>query len=73
LDRRSHLGGAFGVLCWGDRWNAIYSTLGERFMAPNERPTNPNQQPVELNRTSLYLGLLLIFVLGILFSSYFFN
>ncbi|MFM7560427.1 photosystem II reaction center protein L, partial [Cylindrospermopsis raciborskii] len=29
--------------------------------------------PVELNRTSLYLGLLLIFVLGILFSSYFFN
>jgi photosystem II PsbL protein len=42
-------------------------------MAPNDRPTNPNQQPVELNRTSLYLGLLLIFVLGILFSSYFFN
>ncbi len=28
---------------------------------------NPNKQPVELNRTSLYLGLLLIFVLGILF------
>jgi photosystem II PsbL protein len=38
-----------------------------------ERQTNPNKQSVELNRTSLYLGLLLIFVLGILFSSYFFN
>ena len=38
-----------------------------------ERQTNPNRQPVELNRTSLYLGLLLVAVLGILFSSYFFN
>lgn len=38
-----------------------------------ERSSNPNKQPVELNRTSLYLGLLLIFTLGILFSSYFFN
>ncbi|TAG92841.1 MAG: photosystem II reaction center protein L [Oscillatoriales cyanobacterium] len=38
-----------------------------------ERAPNPNEQPVELNRTSLYLGLLMIFVLGILFSSYFFN
>ena len=38
-----------------------------------DRIPNPNRQPVELNRTSLYLGLLLIFVLGILFSSYFFN
>ncbi|MDY6937522.1 MAG: photosystem II reaction center protein L [Cyanobacteriota bacterium] len=37
------------------------------------RSPNPNRQPVELNRTSLYLGLLLVFVLGILFSSYFFN
>ncbi|NJN61019.1 MAG: photosystem II reaction center protein L, partial [Coleofasciculaceae cyanobacterium RL_1_1] len=26
------------------------------------RSPNPNRQPVELNRTSLYLGLLLIFV-----------
>ncbi|NKB17920.1 MAG: photosystem II reaction center protein L [Pseudanabaena sp. CRU_2_10] len=34
---------------------------------------NPNSQPVELNRTSLYLGLLLIFVTVLLFSSYFFN
>ncbi|BAD78565.1 photosystem II PsbL protein [Synechococcus elongatus PCC 6301] len=30
------------------------------------RSTNPNKQPVELNRTSLFLGLLLVFVLGIL-------
>ena len=29
---------------------------------------NPNKQPVELNRTSLYWGLLLIFVLAVLFS-----
>ena len=34
---------------------------------------NPNRQAVELNRTSLYWGLLLIFVLAVLFSSYFFN
>ncbi|MBD2159118.1 MAG: photosystem II reaction center protein L [Limnothrix sp.] len=38
-----------------------------------ERSPNPNKQPVELNRTSLYLGLLFIFVIGILMSSYFFN
>lgn len=34
---------------------------------------NPNSQPVELNRTSLFLGLLLILVTVLLFSSYFFN
>jgi hypothetical protein len=33
---------------------------------------NPNIQAVELNRTSLFWGLLLIFVLAV-FSSYFFN
>jgi photosystem II PsbL protein len=38
-----------------------------------DRNTNPNRQPVEVNRTSLFLGLLLIAVLGVLFSSYFFN
>ena len=38
-----------------------------------QRNPNPNQLPVELNRTSLILGLLLVFVTGILFSSYFFN
>jgi len=35
--------------------------------------SNPNKQNVELNRTSLYWGLLLIFVLAVLFSSYIFN
>nr|UBT70058.1 photosystem II protein L [Solanum tuberosum]UBT70388.1 photosystem II protein L [Solanum tuberosum]UBT70604.1 photosystem II protein L [Solanum tuberosum]UBT70676.1 photosystem II protein L [Solanum tuberosum]DAC84824.1 TPA_asm: photosystem II reaction center protein L [Nicotiana paniculata] len=35
--------------------------------------SNPNEQNVELNRTSLYWGLLLIFVLAFLFSNYFFN
>jgi photosystem II PsbL protein len=54
----------------GDRRYAVYPTLGVCFM---ERNSNPNRQPVELNRTSLYLGLLLVAVLGILFSSYFFN
>ncbi len=34
-----------------------------------QRNPNPNQLPVELNRTSLFLGLLLVFVTGILFSS----
>lgn len=34
---------------------------------------NPNKQSVELNRTSLYWGLLLIFVLAVLFSSSIFN
>jgi photosystem II PsbL protein len=38
-----------------------------------QKSPNPNSQPVELNRTSLFLGLLLVAVLGILFSSYFFN
>ncbi len=38
-----------------------------------EKTPNPNSQGVELNRTSLYMGLLMIFTLGILFSSYFFN
>jgi photosystem II PsbL protein len=38
-----------------------------------EKSPNPNGQQVELNRTSLFLGLLIVFVLGILFSSYFFN
>jgi photosystem II PsbL protein len=52
-----------------DRRHAVYSKVGKTV----ERTPNPNRQPVELNRTSLYLGLLLIFVLGILFSSYFFN
>jgi hypothetical protein len=35
--------------------------------------SNPNEEPVELNRSSFYWGLLLFFVLAVLFSSYFFN
>nr|YP_004891252.1 photosystem II protein L [Larix decidua]BAJ19754.1 photosystem II protein L [Larix decidua]BAK86558.1 photosystem II protein L [Larix decidua] len=35
--------------------------------------SNPNKQNVGLNRTSLFWGLLLIFVLAVLFSNYFFN
>ena len=38
-----------------------------------ERNPNPNNLPVELNRTSLYLGLLLVFTIGVLFTSCFFN
>ena len=34
---------------------------------------NPNSSPVELNQTSMYWGLLLNFVVTVLFSSYFFN
>jgi len=34
---------------------------------------NPNKQAVEFNRGSLFSGLLFIFVLAVLFSSYFFN
>jgi photosystem II PsbL protein len=67
----SYAGSAVSLLLRRDRSNAIYSTIGETTMA--DRTPNPNNQPVELNRTSLYLGLLLVFVLGILFSSYFFN
>ena len=38
-----------------------------------ERNPNPNSLPVELNRTSLYQGVLFVATCGILFSSYFFN
>lgn len=58
------------LLLGRDRIYAIYSSVGKVMV---NRSPNPNKQPVELNRTSLYLGLLLVFVLGILFSSYFFN
>merc|ERR1712129_126357 len=47
-----------------------------RFVAvqalPEPRP-NDAMLPVELNRTSLYWGLLCILILSVLFSSYFFN
>ena len=47
----------------------ILDIRGKKFMTG----PNPNKQAVELNRTSLYWGLLLTFVLAVLFSSYFFN
>jgi len=57
--------------------NAIYSTinLNDKFYLQCKAMTqpNPNKQSVELNRTSLYWGLLLIFVLAVSFSNYFFN
>merc|ERR1719188_1885153 len=39
---------------------------------PEPRP-NEEMLPVDLNRTSLYWGLLTITILSVLFSSYFFN
>nr|YP_009975097.1 photosystem II protein L [Drypetes chevalieri]YP_009975172.1 photosystem II protein L [Drypetes diopa]YP_009975247.1 photosystem II protein L [Drypetes hainanensis]YP_009975321.1 photosystem II protein L [Drypetes indica]YP_009975397.1 photosystem II protein L [Drypetes lateriflora]YP_009975473.1 photosystem II protein L [Drypetes longifolia]YP_009975548.1 photosystem II protein L [Sibangea similis]QNK04439.1 photosystem II protein L [Drypetes chevalieri]QNK04513.1 photosystem II protein len=54
--------------------NAVHTTIN--LIRINYRAmtqSNPNEQNVELNRTSLYWGLLLIFVLAVLFSNYFFN
>ena len=58
-----------GVLPWRPRRDAVHSPLIQTM----ERNPNPNNLPVELNRTSLYLGLLFVFVTGVLMSSYFFN
>jgi len=43
-----------------------------RSALPDPRP-NDAMLPVDLNRTSLYWGLLTILILSVLFSSYFFN
>eukprot|EP00443_Scrippsiella_acuminata_P055472 CAMPEP_0115410026 /NCGR_PEP_ID=MMETSP0271-20121206/20310_1 /TAXON_ID=71861 /ORGANISM="Scrippsiella trochoidea, Strain CCMP3099" /LENGTH=108 /DNA_ID=CAMNT_0002834197 /DNA_START=109 /DNA_END=435 /DNA_ORIENTATION=- len=43
-----------------------------RAALPDPRP-NDAMLPVDLNRTSLYWGLLTICILSVLFSSYFFN
>nr|YP_009869967.1 photosystem II protein L [Mesua ferrea]QKJ81907.1 photosystem II protein L [Mesua ferrea]QQK92881.1 photosystem II subunit L [Mesua ferrea] len=54
--------------------NAVHPTIN--LIKINYRAmtqSNPNEQNVELNRTSLYWGLLFIFVLAVLFSNYFFN
>jgi photosystem II PsbL protein len=56
------------LICVWSFWSVSF-TLLEFFMSN----PNPNKQSVELNRTSLYWGLLLIFVLAVLFSSYIFN
>jgi len=57
--------------------NAIYSTINLNnklyLRCKDMTQPNPNKQSVELNRNSLYWGLLLIFVLAVLFSNYFFN
>ncbi|KQJ84944.1 hypothetical protein BRADI_1g39213v3 [Brachypodium distachyon] len=62
------------------RWLAIHGLavptvffLGSISAMQTMTQSNPNEQNVELNRTSLYWGLLLIFVLAVLFSNYFFN
>ena len=57
------------VLPGRPRRDAVHPTL----IRTMERNPNPNNLPVELNRTSLYLGLLFVFVTGVLMSSYFFN
>ncbi|MDA7436867.1 photosystem II reaction center protein L [Synechococcus sp. AH-601-B19] len=38
-----------------------------------ERNPDPNNPPVKVNHTSLYFGMLLVFVTGVLMSSDFFN
>ncbi|KAF8649256.1 hypothetical protein SETIT_J021600v2 [Setaria italica] len=62
------------------RWLAVHGLavptvffLGSISAMQTMTQSNPNEQNVELNRTSLYWGLLLIFVLAVLFSNYFFN
>ncbi|XAR73183.1 hypothetical protein NMG60_11007067 [Bertholletia excelsa] len=62
------------------RWLAVHglaiptvSFLGSISTMQAMTQSNPNEQNVELNRTSLYWGLLLIFVLAVLFYNYFFN
>jgi hypothetical protein len=65
----SYLSGSHCLLYRCNCGNAVYSTLGEQLWKEHLiRIGKPS-----LNRTSLYLGLLLVAVLGILFSSYFFN
>nr|YP_010262382.1 photosystem II protein L [Pedicularis cephalantha]UIX22095.1 photosystem II protein L [Pedicularis cephalantha] len=53
--------------------NAVHPTINLILNYRAMTQSNPNEQNVELNRTSLYWGLLLIFVLAVLFSNYFFN
>nr|YP_010027113.1 PsbL [Acrostichum speciosum]QOS04140.1 PsbL [Acrostichum speciosum] len=56
------------------RWLAVHGlAVPTVFFLGSITQPNPNKQSVELNRTSLYRGLLLIFVLAVLFSNYFFN
>eukprot|EP00419_Tripos_fusus_P011983 CAMPEP_0172658112 /NCGR_PEP_ID=MMETSP1074-20121228/2565_1 /TAXON_ID=2916 /ORGANISM="Ceratium fusus, Strain PA161109" /LENGTH=88 /DNA_ID=CAMNT_0013473351 /DNA_START=94 /DNA_END=360 /DNA_ORIENTATION=+ len=52
--------------------SATMAPVVTRRALPEPRP-NDAMLPVELNRTSLYWGLLCILILSVLFSSYFFN
>jgi hypothetical protein len=54
------------------QYNLFNDYLISLIFSKNMAPTTKGQS-VELNRTSLYWGLLLIFVLAVLFSSYIFN
>jgi photosystem II PsbL protein len=63
-----------GLLSNNSRGRLSYSStiqLDAKYRSMTQ--SNPNEQNVELNRTSIYWGLLLIFVLAVLFSNYFFN
>ena len=60
----------FVILSFSSVTYQVFSQKIEEVFMSNP---NPNKQTVELNRTSLYWGLLLIFVLAVLFSSYIFN
>nr|UXF58417.1 photosystem II protein L [Illicium verum] len=74
----SRTSGTYRVFFGVNISNAVHTTIN---LKPNKKKknyrattqSNPNEQNVELNRTSLYWGLLLIFVLAVLFSNYFFN
>mmetsp|Transcript_80262 Transcript_80262/g.202970 ORF Transcript_80262/g.202970 Transcript_80262/m.202970 type:complete len:109 (+) Transcript_80262:77-403(+) len=67
--RASHQRGAFA----GAQPETVSVTaVTARAALPDPRP-NDAMLPVDLNRTSLYWGLLTICILSVLFSSYFFN
>ncbi|KAH7443028.1 hypothetical protein KP509_02G014900 [Ceratopteris richardii] len=62
------------------KWLAVHGLaiptvffLGSISATQSTTQPNPNKQSVELNRTSLYWGLMLIFVLAVSFFNYFFN
>merc|ERR1740123_1661173 len=55
----------------GPQFEAGNSAIARQAL-PEPRP-NDAMLPVDLNRTSLYWGLLCILILSVLFSSYFFN
>mmetsp|Transcript_101995 Transcript_101995/g.202503 ORF Transcript_101995/g.202503 Transcript_101995/m.202503 type:complete len:99 (-) Transcript_101995:151-447(-) len=68
-DSAAFIGPALRVTYTGE--SHVASTVARQAL-PEPRP-NDAMLPVELNRTSLYWGLLCILILSVLFSSYFFN